>query len=283
MKFVMQNLHESLFSNLISMLSTDSYTPSQSCPDGRYYERNAMTMVKLFLGAFFLVLTTSIVTAPVAIANEANARKLAERAFIGKHVDAFRQLPNLPFYEIWIDRTLVYTDLDAKVLILGNLLDGTTLTNLREARLGELTALPFKDLPLEHAIKTVHGNGKHKLAVFADPNCGFCKKFEAELKMLDDVTIYTVLYPVLSPDSREKARAILCSAKPEQAWREWMDKAQMPPSPADSCQPPLDQSVAFGKKNDIAVTPTTFLENGRRFAGIMPIATLKSAIAAVKH
>jgi thiol:disulfide interchange protein DsbC len=207
---------------------------------------------------------------------ELAARRLAERAFVGKQADAVRRLPDLPFYEIWIDRNLVYTDLDAKVLIIGNLLDGGTLANLREARLSELTAVPFKDLPLDGAIKTVHGRGRNQMAVFADPNCVFCKRYEAELKSIDDVTIYTVMYPVLGPDSRVKARAILCAPSPEKAWRAWMDKSQPPPAPKDSCQPPLDRNIAFGRKNDVGMTPTTFLESGKRLSGVTPAVTLNA-------
>ena len=169
------------------------------------------------------------------------------------------------------------------MLILGDLLEGTTLRNLRQQRVSQLLAVPVKDLPLDQAIKTVHGRGDNKLVVFADPNCGYCKHFEADLKTLQNATIYTVIYPVLGPDSRNKARAILCAPDPEKAWRAWMDKGVPPPSPLESCQPPLDQVVAFGRKNDISVTPTTFLENGKRLAGTVPAATLVSEMAGVRR
>ncbi len=229
-----------------------------------------------------LALVISVAT-PAVAANEAGARKLAERAFPGKQVEAFRQLPNLPFYELWISRNLVYTDLDAKVLIVGNMLEASSLRNLREARLAELTAVQMKDLPLDQAIKTVRGNGKNKVVVFADANCGYCKKYEAELKTLDNVTIYTVMYPVLSPDSKLKARAALCAKNPEQVWNDWMVRGKAMPKPPDACQPPLDQILAFGKKNDIGVTPTTFLENGKRFPGFLPIATLKKELESLQR
>jgi hypothetical protein len=76
----------------------------------------------------------AVFSMPAFAANEAGARKLAERAFPGKQVEAFRKLPNMPFYEIWIARNLVYTDLDAKVLIVGNMLEASSLRNLREDR-----------------------------------------------------------------------------------------------------------------------------------------------------
>jgi len=216
-------------------------------------------------------------------AREQASRRLAERAFPGKPIEAFRQVPGLPFYEIWIDRTLLYTDLDARVLLIGNMLDGVTLSNLRQERVNELMGVPFKDLPLDHAIKTVRGRGQNTMVVFADPNCGYCKGFEKELKTLDNVTIYTVMYPVLSDDSREKARAVLCAPRPELVWRAWMDAGQPPPAAADSCQPPLDQVLAFGRKHDISVTPTSFLHDGRRLAGFMPGATLKAELAKTRR
>lgn len=234
-----------------------------------------------FLPAFIAL--AAFLATPAFAGNEAGARKLAERAFMGKKVEALRQLPNMPFYEIWISRNLVYTDLDAKVLIVGNMLEAGSLRNLREERLAELTAIQMKDLPLANAIKTVRGNGKNKLVVFADPNCVFCKKYEAELKTLDNVTIYTVVYPVLSADSKLKARAALCAKNPEQVWNDYMLSGKAMPPPADTCKPPIDQVIEFGRKNDIGTTPTTFLENGKRFPGFLPSDTLKKELTSIQR
>jgi thiol:disulfide interchange protein DsbC len=234
------------------------------------------------LWAAALFISASAIAADVA-PGEVASRRLAERAFAGKPIDAFRKLPDLPFYEIWIDRTLVYTDLDGKVLIMGNMLEAKTLTNLRQTRMNELLAIPFKDLPLDGAVKTVQGSGRNKLVVFADPNCQYCKRFEAELKTVKDVTIYTVMYPVLGPDSLDKARAILCAPKPAIAWHAWMDGGIAPPAPAESCKPAFDSILAFGRKNDIAVTPTTFFESGKRLAGISPAATVNEGFAAPRR
>jgi thiol:disulfide interchange protein DsbC len=225
-------------------------------------------------GLAAILCASALAASPASGDGEAAARRLAERAFIGKRVESFRQLPGLPFYEMWIDHTLVYADLEARVLIIGNLLDGKTLRNLREERLGELMAVPLDEMPLESAIKTVRGTGRNKLVVFADPNCGSCRNFEPELKALRDVTLYTVVYPVLGPESRAKARAILCAPVPADAWRAWMDRRVVPPDPPAGCDPPLDRIVEFGKKKDIAITPTSFLANGKRLVGRLPAATL---------
>ena len=93
-----------------------------------------------------------------------------------------------------------------------NLLDADTDQLLH--RLRQMIALlkdqpiDFDALPLKDAFTIVRGNGKRKLAVFEDPNCGYCKRFERDLAGLKDVTIYTFLMPIpsLHPEARGKAK-----------------------------------------------------------------------------
>ena len=64
---------------------------------------------------------------------------------------------------------------------------------------------------LDQAIKQVRGNGKRVIASFEDPNCGYCKRLAKDLQNLKDATVYTFLYPILSPDSTEKSKNIWCA------------------------------------------------------------------------
>ncbi len=85
-----------------------------------------------------------------------------------------------------------------------------------------ISAISFDSLPLESAIKIVSGNGSRRIAIFEDPNCGYCKRLERDLAVLKDVTIYTFIYPVLGPDSDTKSRAIWCSKDAMGDWRKLM-------------------------------------------------------------
>ena len=64
------------------------------------------------------------------------------------------------------------------------------------------------------AIKKVKGNGERTMYVFSDADCPFCAKLEQELKTVDNVTIYTFLFPIdsLHPDAARKSRIIWCAA-----------------------------------------------------------------------
>lgn len=219
-------------------------------------------------------------SAPLVHANDAEqrARALAERAHPGKKVTGIRKLPNLPLYEVIVGRDILYTDLDATMLVIGNVFEAKNLTSLTEARKTELLRFPLKSIPTETLIKTVRGNGRDVIYVFADPNCAFCKNFETELLTLKDVTIYTVVYPVLGPDSQAKARNILCSSSPERAWRAWMDAGTAPSAAAATCQPSFAQILEFGRSNEIGLTPTTIYGTGDRVTGKVPAATISAVL-----
>jgi thiol:disulfide interchange protein DsbC len=139
------------------------------------------------------------------------------------------------------------------------------MQNLTEKRLRELTAVKWENLPLDAAFKTVRGNGKRTLAVFSDPNCPYCKRFEKDLAKVDDITIYTFLFPVLSPDSHEKSKAVWCSADKSKAWSELMLSGTVPGSAR--CDTPIEKIVEFARKYGITGTPTLIFANGERVPG----------------
>ncbi|MEM5332285.1 DsbC family protein, partial [Paraburkholderia sp. JHI2823] len=119
-------------------------------------------------------------------------------------------LPGL--YEINPGTQIVYSDANGDYVLNGELIDTKAHRNLTEARLNERNKGDFAKLPFENAVKVVKGDGKRKMAVFSDPNCTYCHQLENTLKSVDNVTVYTFLYPVLSPDSTAKAKQIWCSS-----------------------------------------------------------------------
>jgi thiol:disulfide interchange protein DsbC len=174
-----------------------------------------------------------------------------------------------------------YTDEKTSFLLLGHLVDTKTRENVTEARQRKLSAVKFDTLPLESAIKIVRGNGSRRVAIFADPNCGYCKRFERELVNVPDITVYTFLYPILSADSGEKSKAIWCAPDRAKAWMDLMLKDAMPTGAAN-CATPIDTLVAFGREKRISGTPTIFFEDGERIPGVIPMAAFEKRLADAK-
>ena len=205
-----------------------------------------------------------------AIAQEAAIREaIAKRVPQLKAIDEVRTTKVPGLYEIRVNGAeIYYTDAKGNYLIQGNLFETKGLRNLTEERINKLSAIKFDALPLKDAFTIVRGNGSRKLAVFEDPNCGYCKRFERDLQKIDNVTIYMFLYPILGPDSNEKAKALWCSRDKVQAWQDWMLRDQVPAPAAAMCDTaPVARNVEFGKTYRIQGTPTLLFEDGNRIPG----------------
>jgi thiol:disulfide interchange protein DsbC len=104
------------------------------------------------------------------------------------------------------------------------------------------------------------------MVVFADPNCGYCKKLEKTFTEMNNVTIYTFLMPILSADSTTKSKQIWCAADPAKSWVDWMVNG-VSPSGKQDCSNPLDKNLALGKSLNISGTPAIFFTDGSRIPG----------------
>lgn len=230
-----------------------------------------------------LLVATLAATLNVA-AQEATIRKhLGERIPQLQKIDEVTKSPMPGLYEIRVNGTeIFYTDAEGNFLIQGNLIDTRQRRNLTEERVDKLTAISFDSLPLKDAFTIVRGNGKRRLAVFGDPNCGYCKRFERDLEKVDNVTIYMFLYPILSADSTEKSRHIWCAKDKAKAWQDWMLRDQLPA--AASCDTAtIARNVEMGRKYKITGTPTLIFADGSRVPGAIGAAEVEKHLATAKN
>jgi thiol:disulfide interchange protein DsbC len=219
--------------------------------------------------AIALCLGASLVHA--AVAQEAVIRKnIAERLPDFPKIDEVTKTPIPGLYELRIGTEVVYTDERGDHVIEGHLIETKTRTDLTTARIDKLTAIDFASLPLKDAIVWKQGTGARKLVVFADPNCGYCKKFEKEMQQVKDVTVYTFLYPILGGDSPDKSRNLWCAKDNSAAWRDWMINGTAPTRSMGQCDTTaLQRNVALGKKLRVNGTPALVFEDGKRIPGAM--------------
>jgi thiol:disulfide interchange protein DsbC len=219
--------------------------------------------MKRFLMAWGLVLLSL-----GASAQEATIRKnLAQRLPNLPKIDEVRPTPMPGLFEVRINHSeIFYTDAQGNFLIDGTLIDTRNRTNLTEERQNKLSAINFKDLPLKDAFTLVRGNGKRTIAVFEDPNCGYCKRFERDLLKVNNITVHVFLYPILSADSTDKSKHIWCAKDKGEAYLDWMTK-DITPTRASCDASAIDRNVELGRKLRITGTPTIFFTDGSRVPG----------------
>lgn len=211
---------------------------------------------------------------------EAQIRKnLAERLPQIPKIEEVTRTPMAGLYEVRLSTNeIYYSDAEGNFLINGQLIDTRNRRNLTEEREAKLNAIDFAALPVKDAITIVRGNGKRKLAVFEDPNCGYCKRFERDLAKVDNITVYLFLYPVLGADSVEKSRAIWCAKDPATAWRNALLNDQAPAA-ANCNTAAIERNLELGRKHKITGTPTLFAQDGTRVPGAIGTAQIEKLLA----
>ncbi len=238
--------------------------------------------MKLIKNAALAILAAAGLLGGAAQADEAAIRKhLGERLpQLGK-IDEVGKTAMPGLFEVRVGTDIYYSDGDGNFLFHGQLIDTQAQRNLTEERQEKLLAIDFSALPLKDAFTIVRGNGKRKVAVFQDPNCPYCKRFERDLQKVDNVTVYMFLYPILGADSADKSRNIWCARDKGKAWQDWMVRDQA--SPAASCDTgAIARNVEFGKRFRITGTPTLVFADGTRVPGAVGAAQVEKLLAAAR-
>ena len=232
-----------------------------------------------------MALALAAIFAQAAFAQEALIRKnLAERLPDFPKIDEVSKTPIPGLYEIRIGTEILYTDERGEHLIQGNIIETKSRSDLTQARIDKITAIDFAALPLKDAIVWKQGSGERKLVVFADPNCGYCKKFETEMQQVKNVTVYTFLIPILGGDSPDKARNLWCAKDNSAAWRDWMIKSAAAPRSMGTCDSSaLERNLAMAKKYRVTGTPALVFEDGKRIPGALPPAEVEKQLAASRR
>lgn len=205
------------------------------------------------------------------------AKKQFESEFEGIEVEEVLATPYAGILELRLKgNDLLYTNANLDFILQGSLIDVASRTDLTAQRIEELNRVDFADLPLDKAIKTVKGDGSQQIVVFEDPNCIYCKKLHEELEGIDNITIYSLLFPILTPESRTISEHVWCADDRSAAWNAWMKDGKKPAE--KTCETPIDDLLKFGMQQGVQGTPAIFFEDGSRANGMLPLERLKERL-----
>lgn len=228
--------------------------------------------------ATFLVAVAGVASAsPSATETEMEAR--LKELYPSTRITAVRQSEVTGLFEVIMGRNVAFTDNSGRYFVFGHLFDMREQKDLTAQRLSDINRIDFTQLPLQDAIKTVRGDGSRKLAVFSDPDCPYCKGLEGELAKLENVSIYTFLFPLdgLHPEAKGKAERVWCAANPAKAWAALMTTGKLVESP--NCATPIARINQLATSLGINGTPTIILQDGSLIPGAAPAAEINRRMA----
>jgi len=225
----------------------------------------------------WLTITLALLAAGAVRAGEVPAAQLAQiKQKLTQNlpdfppIDSAQTTPMPGLIELRSGSNIIYTDPKGDFIIQGNLLETKTQRNLTDERMDEINHIDFETLPLKDAVVWKNGNGKRRMVVFADPNCGYCKRLEKDLQQIKDVTVYTFVVAILGDDSKVKANNIWCLKDRTQAWRDWMLTGAEPAKAFGMCASPIQRNGALAQKLRVSGTPAMFFEDGTRLPSAAP-------------
>jgi thiol:disulfide interchange protein DsbC len=222
--------------------------------------------------------------APSEEALAAGIRSSVASRFPDSHVQSVAPVAGMPgWFEVVTPDEIVYTNADASLLFVGRIIESATKADLTSRRWNALQSIDFDSLPFDHAVRTVRGDGSRKVAVFSDPLCPFCQQLEPELSKLENITVYTFLYPLESihPGATAQASLIWCAADRSAAWTVWM-LARKNISEKTTCdKKPLADLQSLGERLKVNSTPTLFFSDGHRVTGLVDAKALEKEFADV--
>lgn len=239
-------------------------------------------------GKLIAALTAATLSLPLLAADKINVptvdsvKAMLSAKFPATKVDRIEAslIPGL--FEVTMGENIAYVTPDGRYFLFGHIYDmekREDLTAGKKAKIPQPKA-SFSELPLGDAVKTVRGDGSRKIAVFADPNCPYCKKFEVELEKVDNVTVYTFLTPILSENSKERSAAVWCSADRAAAWRSMMVAGQNVTRPVGDCDfTVFDRTQALASRLKIRGTPSYIVQDGTMGSGATPAAAINALLA----
>jgi thiol:disulfide interchange protein DsbC len=245
-------------------------------------------LAALVLGAAVLAVPVAYAqqqpsTPPAAGADVVALKKLLEKRFPGAEIRYIAKSAYFGLYEAALGDQMIYTDRKAEQILVGSIYDTATKTNLTEAKIRKLNRVAIDQLPMELAFKKVKGNGSRKLIVFSDADCPFCHRLENEMKNLDNLSIYTFLFPIdqLHPDAANKSKKIWCAPDKVKAWDEFFATGKVPDNAGD-CGDPVEKTQALGNSLKVNATPTLIFADGTIVPGALPLAQLEKEMAAAE-
>ncbi len=168
----------------------------------------------------------------------------------------------------------VYLDYSGNYLFNGQIIRVRDRQNLTGLRYTDLNRVDVSMIPLDDA--AVYGNprAKHKVIVFDDPDCPWCKKLHGEIKQVvardSEVAFFVRVYARNNnPKTMKKVLSIVCGK--ENAAKLLDDAFAGKKLPPATCKTnAVEETAKLAKKLGIRGTPAMVLPDGRLISGYMP-------------
>lgn len=160
---------------------------------------------------------------------------------------------------------------DGDFVLLGDLYNVEEQVNLSDKATSDVMVAAIDNVSTNNMIVYGPKDAKRHVTVFTDIDCGYCRKLHAEVPELTKAGIQVryMAYPRagIPSASYDKFQSVWCNADKNQALTDAKSGKHVPSS---TCDNPISETFAIGKKVGVKGTPTIVLDNGTVTPGYVP-------------
>jgi thiol:disulfide interchange protein DsbC len=216
-----------------------------------------------------------------AAAQDLSKQELATR-LNGVAVDDISDSPVTGLYEVAVGANVAYVTKDGRYIIRGDIYDAETSANVSEETRSRARVAMLESVDPASMIvfKPASGEVKHKITIFTDIDCGYCRQFHSEIDKVTalGIEVHYMFFPRTGPNTESwtKADQVWCAPDHNSALTRAKLGGEIPEAPA--CNTPIEAHWDLGRQIGVRGTPAIFSDTGELIGGYLPPATLAKVL-----
>lgn len=215
-------------------------------------------------------------------ASEAKVRQAIQTLVPNAQIESVTESPLAGFYEVSLSGQVLYVSADGRYLMQGMMYDIVNKRDLTEERKSTMRKAALAGVPKERMISFPAKNEKHRVTVFTDIDCGYCRKLHQQIAEYNNlgITVDYLFFPRsgLNTPSYDKAVTVWCSADKNKAFTDAKAGVEQEKK---TCDNPVADDFALGQKLGVNGTPMIVAGDGSQIGGYVPPAQMLERLAAL--
>lgn len=189
------------------------------------------------------------------------------------------QLPG--FKEAVVQGRIAFVSNDGRYVIQGLVMDTQERRNLAQEAEARLRVPLLASFPTDERIVFKAKDEKHRLTVFTDFECGYCRKLHQDMPKLNDMGITVEYVPFPRGGTGAPVANVMTSAWCSSNKQQALTDAKAGKTIASAtCDAPIAKGYDLGSKIGVRGTPAIYSPKGMELGGYLPP---EAIIAALNH
>lgn len=215
-------------------------------------------------------------------ASEAKVREAIKALVPSAQIDSITVSALPGFHEVVLSGQVLYVSSDGKYLVQGMVYDIARKRDLTEDKKSGVRKAALAGVPKDRMITFAAKDEKHRVTIFTDIDCGYCRKLHQQIAEYNNlgITVDYLFFPRSGPNtpSFDKAITVWCSADKNKAFTDAKAGVELEKK---TCDNPIAEDFALGQKVGVNGTPMIVAVDGSQIGGYVPPAQMLERLAAI--